>query len=77
MPTLLITYHMLTSGILSSFSAVSSSFVSLLNEQSAVLSQQLEAGGSNWYIQFFVFTYAAVTAVICMFHFHNASSGSP
>ena len=49
MPTLPTTYQMLTSGIFSSFSAVSSSFVSLLNEQSAVLSKQLEAGGSNWY----------------------------
>ena len=75
---------MLTSGILSSFSSVSSSFVSLLNEQSAVVSKQLEAGGSNWYgntsvgiFQFFIFAYAAVTAVTCMFHFHNESSGSP
>ena len=81
MPTLLTTYQMLTSGTLGSFSAVSSSFVSLLKEQSAVLSKQLEAGGSNWYgntsvgiFQFFIFAYAAV---ICMFHFHNESSGSP
>ena len=49
MPTLLTTYQMLTSVTLSSFIAVSSSFVSLLNEQSAVLSKQLETGGQNWH----------------------------
>ena len=43
MPTLLTTYQMLTSGTLGSFSAVSSSFVLLLNEQSAVLSKKLAA----------------------------------
>ena len=42
-------YQMLTTGTFDSFIAVSSSFVSLLNEQSAVLSKQLEAGGLNWY----------------------------
>ena len=40
---------MLTSVTLSSFIAVSLSFVSLLNEQSAVLSKQLETGGLNFY----------------------------
>ena len=48
-PTLLTTYQMLTSVTLNSFIAVSSSFVSLLNEQSAVLSKQLETGGLRWY----------------------------
>ena len=45
---LLTTYQMLMSGTLSSFAAVSSSFLSLLNKLSAVLSKQLEAGGLNW-----------------------------
>ena len=46
---LLTTYQMLTSGTVSSFIAVSSSFASLLNKQSAVLFKQLETGGLKWY----------------------------
>ena len=66
MPTLLTSYQMLTSGTLSSFIAESLSFVSLLNDQTDVLPEQLEAGGLIWYDNTSVGAFNSSALVILM-----------